>query len=149
MKSEPDEVSFDDVMSMPGRKVPWFGVRNYQARNYMRDLMQLRDPVFFYHSSCAEPGIAGIAEVASKPYADATQFDSKSKYFDAAATLENPRWMNVDVRAVRKTRLISIAELRAAPELADLVILRKGNRLSITAVSAEHWRFIVDVLLAR
>lgn len=149
MKSEPDEMSFDDVMARPGHKVPWFGVRNYQARNYMRDLMKPGDPVFFYHSSCAEPGIAGMAEVASAPYPDATQFDPKSKYFDAGATQENPRWMNVDVRAVRKTRLISIAELRATPELADLIILRKGNRLSITPVLAEHGQFIVDKLFKR
>lgn len=147
MKSEPSEISVDDVLAMPGRKVAWFGVRNYMARNFMRDQMQLRDPVFFYHSSCAEPGIAGIAEVASKPYADATQYDPKSKYFDAAATIEKPRWMNVDVKMLRKTRLVSIAELRATAELEDMVILRKGNRLSITPVSAEHWRFITEQLM--
>ena len=147
MKSEPAEISIDDVLAMPGRKVAWFGVRNYMARNFMRDLMKPGDPVFFYHSSCAEPGIAGIAEVASAPYPDATQFDAKSKYFDAAATAEKPRWMNVDVRAVRKTRLVSIAELRAAPELEDMVILRKGNRLSITPVDPEHWNFITEQLL--
>lgn len=149
MKSEPEEASIDHVLAMPGKKIPWFGVRNYQARNFMRDLMKPGDPVFFYHSSCAEPGIAGLAEVASKPYADATQFDPKSKYYDAAATPDNPRWINVDVKIRKKTRLIGIGELRAAPELADMVILRKGNRLSITPVSAEHWRFIVEHLLPR
>ncbi len=149
MKSEPSEISIDDVLAMPGRKVAWFGVRNYMARNYMRDVMKLGDPVFFYHSSCAEPGIAGIAEVASKPYPDATQFDAASKYFDAAATPEKPRWMNVDVRAVRKTRLVSIAELRATEALDDLLILRKGNRLSITPVDADHWHFITQNLLKK
>ena len=149
MKSEPSEISIDDVLAMPGRKVAWFGVRNYMARNFMRDLMKPGDPVFFYHSSCAEPGIAGIAEVASIPYPDTTQYDPKSKYFDAAATAEKPRWINVDIRAVRKTRLVSIAELRATAELEDMVILRKGNRLSITPVDASHWQFITERLLKK
>lgn len=149
MKSEPSEISIDDVLAMPGRKVAWFGVRNYMARNFMRDQMKPGDPVFFYHSSCAEPGIAGIAEVASIPYPDTTQYDPKSKYFDAAATAEKPRWINVDIRAVRKTRLVSIAELRATAELEDMVILRKGNRLSITPVDASHWQFITERLLKK
>ncbi len=149
MKSEPSEISIDDVLAMPGRKVAWFGVRNYMARNFMRDLMKPGDPVFFYHSSCAEPGIAGIAEVASIPYPDITQYDPKSKYFDAAATAEKPRWINVDIRAVRKTRLVSITELRATAELEDMVILRKGNRLSITPVDASHWQFITERLLTK
>ena len=149
MKSEPSEISIDDVLAMPGRKVAWFGVRNYMARNFMRDLMKPGDPVFFYHSSCAEPGIAGIAEVASKPYADATQFDKTSKYFDAAATPEKPRWINVDIRAVRKTRLVHITEMRAATELEDMVVLRKGNRLSITPVEPAHWQFITGHLLKK
>ncbi len=147
MKSEPSEISIDDVLAMPAQKVAWFGVRNYMARNYMRDLMKIGDPVFFYHSSCAEPGIAGIAEVATKPYPDATQFDARSKYFDATAGIENPRWMNVDIRALRKTRLVSIAELRATAALDDMVILRKGNRLSITPVEADHWQYITKKLL--
>jgi predicted RNA-binding protein with PUA-like domain len=147
MKSEPDEVSVDDVLAMPGAKVAWFGVRNYQARNFMRDDMRPGDGVLFYHSSCPEPGIAGLAEVASAPYPDASQFDRKSKYYDAKSTTDSPRWVNVDVRVLRKTRLISLDELRAAPELAELVVLNRGNRLSITPVSASHWKFITTRLM--
>ena len=142
MKSEPDEVSIDDALAACNQIVPWVGVRNYQARNFMRDLMHVGDGVLFYHSSCAEPGIAGIAEVASTPYPDHTQFDPKSKYFDPKATRENPRWMMVDVKAIRKTRLITLAELRAQPELADMQILKRGNRLSITPITPHEWRCI-------
>lgn len=142
MKSEPDEVSIDDALAARNQTVPWVGVRNYQARNFMRDLMRVGDGVLFYHSSCAQPGIAGIAEVASTPYPDNTQFDPKSKYFDPKATRENPRWMMVDVKAIRKTRLITLAELRSQPELADMQILRRGNRLSITPVTPHEWRCI-------
>ncbi|HZW11875.1 MAG TPA: EVE domain-containing protein [Noviherbaspirillum sp.] len=143
MKSEPDEVSIDDALAAPDNTVPWVGVRNYQARNFMRDAMRVGDGVLFYHSSCAEPGIAGIAEVASPPYPDATQFDQHSKYFDAKATQENPRWMLVDVRALQKTRLMPLTELRAIPELADMQILKRGNRLSITPVTPAEWRCII------
>lgn len=146
MKSEPDEVSVDDVAAMPKKTVPWFGVRNYLARNYMRDQMQVGDPVFFYHSSCPEPGIAGIAKVASTPYPDDTQFDPKGKYFDPKATREQPRWMLVDVKLVKKTRLVGLPELREHPELAKMVILQRGNRLSITPVTPEEWRFIESIL---
>jgi predicted RNA-binding protein with PUA-like domain len=147
MKSEPDEISVDDVLAMPGKKVPWFGVRNYQARNFMRDQMKIGDGVLFYHSTCAEPGIAGLAQVASKPYPDAYQFDSKSKYYDPKSTKQTPRWMNVDVRITRKTRLIPLPEMRLHAPLADMVILRKGNRLSITPVTAAEWQFITTTLL--
>jgi predicted RNA-binding protein with PUA-like domain len=146
MKSEPDEVSIDDVAAMPKKTVPWFGVRNYQARNFMRDQMQMGDPVFFYHSSCAEPGIAGIAKVASTPYPDDTQFDPKSKYFDPKATREQPRWMVVDIKLVKKTRLVGLPELREHPQLAAMTILQRGNRLSITPVKPEEWRFIESIL---
>ena len=142
MKSEPDEVSIDDALAAPDRTVAWIGVRNYQARNFMRDAMQVGDGVLFYHSSCAEPGIAGLAEVASTSYPDETQFDPHSKYYDPKATPENPRWMMVDVRAVKKTRLMPLAELRAHPELADMQILQRGNRLSITPVTPAEWRCI-------
>lgn len=144
MKSEPDEVSIDDALA--AKSVPWFGVRNYQARNFMRDAMQVGDGVLFYHSSCDEPGIAGIAEVASTAYPDHTQFDPKSKYFDPKATLENPRWQMVDVRAIRKTRLLSLAELRKHEALADMVVLQKGSRLSITPVTAAQWKAILKLL---
>lgn len=146
MKSEPDEVSIDDVMSAKDKTVPWFGVRNYQARNFMRDAMKEGDGVLFYHSSCPEPGIAGIAEVASGPYPDATQFDPKSHYHDAKATQEQPRWISVDVKGVRKTRLLSLAEMRALPQLEDMVVLQKGSRLSITPVTPGQWKHIVALL---
>jgi predicted RNA-binding protein with PUA-like domain len=147
MKSEPDECSIDDVLAAPGRKTPWSGVRNYQARNFMRDEMRVGDGVLFYHSSCAEPGVAGLAEVASAPYVDESQFDRKSPYYDPASKREAPRWMNVDVRALRKTRLVPLAELRKHKPLAKMVLLRPGNRLSITPVSAAQWKYITDRLI--
>jgi predicted RNA-binding protein with PUA-like domain len=149
MKSEPTDCSVDDVLAMPRQSVAWYGVRNYQARNFMRDQMKPGDKVFFYHSNCAEPGIAGLAVVARLAYPDETQFDPKSKYFDAKSTSENPRWMNVDVRVTQKTRLVGLAELRAHPELAHLRILQRGNRLSITPFDPAEWRFICEKLLGR
>ncbi|QRX81131.1 EVE domain-containing protein [Glaciimonas sp. PAMC28666] len=146
MKSEPSDASIDDVLALPDHTLPWYGVRNYQARNFMRDLMQVGDGVLFYHSSCAEPGIAGIAEVASIAYPDDTQFDSKSKYYDPKATRETPRWMLVDVRAIKKTPLVSLATLRAEPTLSEMQILRRGNRLSITPVSTTEWRCVIKML---
>ena len=146
MKSEPSDVSVDDLAAMPKKTVAWYGVRNYQARNFMRDEMKAGDGVLFYHSSCPEPGIVGIAEVASNAYPDATQFDKTSKYFDAKSTREEPRWMNVDVRLVRKTRLLSIDEMRATPALADMRTLQRGNRLSITPVTAVEWRAVIKLL---
>ena len=147
MKSEPDECSIDDALAAPDATVPWTGVRNYQARNFMRDQMRPGDGVLFYHSSCAEPGIAGVAEVASAPYPDPTQFDPKSEYHDPAAKKDAPRWILVDVRALKKTRLVSIAELREHKALAEMAVLRRGNRLSITPVSAAEWRYITGRLL--
>jgi predicted RNA-binding protein with PUA-like domain len=146
MKSEPSEVSIDDLAKLPKQTVPWFGVRNYQARNYMRDEMAPGDPVLFYHSSCPEPGIAGFARVASKPYPDDTQFEVGGKYFDPKSKRENPRWVHVDVQFVKKIRLIPLAELRAHPALADMRILQKGNRLSITPVSPAEWAAIESLL---
>ena len=147
MKSEPGECSIDDALAAPKQTVPWTGVRNYQARNFMRDAMRTGDGVLFYHSSCPQPGIAGIAEVASAPYSDATQFDARSKYHDAAATRDQPRWAHVDVRALKKTRLVPIAELRAHQALAGMWLLRRGNRLSITPVTKAEWNFITRTLL--
>jgi len=146
MKSEPEEVSIDDALAAPGSTVPWTGVRNYQARNFMRDAMRIGDGVLFYHSGCAVPGIAGIAEVASTAYPDPTQFDPASPYHDAKATPATPRWQLVDVRALRKTRLLPLADLRADPALADLMILQRGSRLSITPVAAAEWDRIVSLL---
>ena len=147
MKSEPDECSIDDVLAAPGRTTPWSGVRNYQARNFMRDRMRVGDGVLFYHSSCPEPGIAGLAEVASKAYPDKSQFDRRSDYYDAASKKDAPRWFNVDVRALKKTRLISLQELRKEKALAKMVLLRPGNRLSITPVSEAEWKHITGKLL--
>jgi predicted RNA-binding protein with PUA-like domain len=142
MKSEPDECSIDDVLAAPGRRTAWSGVRNYQARNFMRDRMKVGDGVLFYHSSCEVPGIAGLAEVASAPYPDEAQFDRKSDYYDPKSKREAPRWINVDVRAVKKTRLIPLSEIRTHKALAKMVLLRPGNRLSITPVTPAEWRFI-------
>jgi predicted RNA-binding protein with PUA-like domain len=146
MKSEPDEVSIDDALAAPGGVVPWTGVRNYQARNFMRDAMRVGDGVLFYHSDCAQPGIAGLAEVASSAYPDPTQFDPASPYYDSKSTPEQPRWQLVDVRALHKTQLLTLAEMRADPELAELLILRRGSRLSVTPVSAADWRHIISRL---
>ena len=148
MKSEPDEFSIDDLIRAKNQSTPWFGVRNYQARNYMRDDMAIGDRAFFYHSSCPEPGIAGIVEVSRKAYPDTTQFDPKSPYYDAKSTRAAPRWMHVDVKLVKKTRLVPLAELHATPGLEDMVTLRKGNRLSITPVTPAEWK-IVEKLASR
>jgi predicted RNA-binding protein with PUA-like domain len=146
MKSEPDECSIDDVLAAPGRKTPWSGVRNYQARNFMKDDMRVGDGVLFYHSSCPEPGIAGLAEVASEPYPDPTQFDRRSPYHDPKSRKDAPRWFNVDVRALRKTRLISLDEMRKQKPLAKMAALRPGNRLSITPVTEAEWKHVQELL---
>jgi predicted RNA-binding protein with PUA-like domain len=147
MKSEPDECSIDDALAAPGRITPWSGVRNYQARNFMMKDMSVGDGVLFYHSSCPEPGIAGLAEVASPAYPDNSQFDRKSPYYDPKSKKENPRWFNVDVRAVKKTRLISLEEIRKEKPLARMVTLRPGNRLSITPVTEAEWNHITRKLV--
>jgi predicted RNA-binding protein with PUA-like domain len=146
MKSEPDECSIDDALAAKGSTVPWTGVRNFQARNFMRKDMRIGDGVLFYHSSCAVPGIAGVAEVASEPYPDPTQFDPASPYHDPASRPESPRWYLVDVRALYKVELFSLAQLRGVPELADMRVLRRGNRLSITPVSDQHWAILLKLL---
>ena len=143
MKSEPDEVSVDDAIGAPQSTVAWTGVRNYQARNYMRDAMRVGDGVLFYHSSCAEPGIVGIGRVASTPYPDPTQFDKRSKYYDPKSKNDEPRWMLVDVQVTKKIPIVSLAQLRERRELADMLVLKRGNRLSITPVEAKHWKAIV------
>ncbi|MDR5853840.1 EVE domain-containing protein [Caballeronia sp. LZ062] len=147
MKSEPDEASIDHLAHAPKKTLPWTGVRNYQARNFMRDQMQIGDAVLFYHSSCPEPGIAGIAKVCSTAYPDPTQFDPKSAYYDPKSAQDTPRWMLVDVRFVKKTRLIALAELREHAELAGMQVLARGNRLSITPVTEDEWRFITERLV--
>jgi predicted RNA-binding protein with PUA-like domain len=146
MKSEPDEFSIDDLVKAKKQTTAWFGVRNYQARNYMRDHMRVGDGVLFYHSSCEVPGIAGIAKVSSKPYPDESQFDRKSEYYDPKSKRDQPRWMLVDVKLDRKTRVMPLDEMRTYPELADMVVLKRGNRLSITPVAEREWRFILKKL---
>jgi predicted RNA-binding protein with PUA-like domain len=146
MKSEPDEVSVDDALAAPNATVAWTGVRGYQARNFMRDAMRVDDGVLFYHSSCAQPGIVGIARVASAPHPDPTQFDPNSPYYDPASKPESPRWVLVDVQVLRKTRTLTLPELRARPDLADMLVLKKGNRLSIMPVEPQHWKAILILL---
>lgn len=147
MKSEPADCSIDDLAAIPGQTVPWCGVRNFQARNFMRDQMAVGDLAFFYHSSCPQPGIAGIVRVARPAYPDATQFDPASPYFDAKSSREAPRWLHVDVTLVRKTRLVGLPELRSRPELANMRVLARGNRLSITPVDPAEWTFVTENLL--
>ena len=144
MKSEPDVYSIDDLKR--DRREPWDSIRNYQARNMMRDDMRIGDKIFFYHSNCKDIGIVGIMKVASKPYPDSTQFDPKSNYFDPKSSADNPRWQLVDVAFVRKfKRTIKLTELKAQPGLEDMILVRKGNRLSIMPVSDEHWELILGL----
>ena len=142
MKSEPDAFSIDDLKRK--KQEAWDGVRNYQARNYMRDGMRVGDKVFFYHSNCAEPGIVGIAQVATDAYPDPSQFDPKSKYFDPGSSRDNPRWMLVDVKFVKKLkRTLTLKELQTDAALDGMVLLRKGSRLSVQPVEAAHWEHIL------
>jgi len=149
MKSEPSECSIDDLARAAGQTLPWVGVRNYQARNFMRDAMRPGDGVLFYHSSCPKPeqiGIAGLARIASAAYPDATQFDPHSPYYDPKSTPDAPRWLNVNVCFERKTRLLSLAELRTQTGLAGMRLLQPGSRLSITPVSDDEWALILRLL---
>ena len=144
MKSEPDAYSIDDL-ERDGRE-KWDGIRNYQARNMMRDDMKIGEEVFFYHSNCKEPGIVGVARVVSESYPDPTQFDKKSRYYDAKSSADNPRWCLVDVEFVRKlTRNIALTELKAQKALDDMILTRKGNRLSIMPVARKHWNKILSL----
>jgi predicted RNA-binding protein with PUA-like domain len=142
MKSEPDEASIDHLAAAPRKTLAWTGVRNYQARNFMRDAMRPGDGVLFYHSSCPQPGIAGLARIAGPALPDATQFDPASPYFDGRSDPASPRWLQIDVTLDRKTRLLSLAELRGAPELATMQLLKRGNRLSITPVTPAEWQAV-------
>jgi len=146
MKSEPEECSIDDLARMPNQTVPWFGVRGWQARNFMREDMKVGDGVLFYHSSCAVPGVYGLAEVSSEAYPDETQFDPKNKYYDEKSKPESPRWYLVDVKLKKKTRVLSLTDMRAAPSLATMQVLRRGNRLSITPVTEEEWHAVLKLL---
>ena len=146
MKSEPAEVSIDDLAQAPGQTLPWTGVRNHQARNFMRDAMRPGDDVLFYHSSCPEPGIAGLALIAGTAQPDSTQFNPASPYFDPRSDSAQPRWLQIDVQLVRKTRLLRLNEMRQSPQLATMQVLRRGNRLSITPVSDEEWQAVLALL---
>ncbi|MGA2549231.1 MAG: EVE domain-containing protein [Burkholderiaceae bacterium] len=146
MKSEPEELAIDELEREPRRSFPWTGVRNYQARNFLRDQVQLGDLVFFYHSSCAVPGIVGTAEVTRAAYPDPTQFEKASGYFDASATPEAPRWISVDVRFVSKFETLTPSELRTHAPLKDMITLRKGNRLSVTPVTPSEWKAISAII---
>ncbi len=146
MKSEPYEFSIDDFSALPNQTIAWEGVRNYQSRNFMRNQMAIGDQVFFYHSCCKDPGIMGIAVVSKPAYPDATQFNPDSKYFDPKAAINNPRWFNVEVTLVKRTRLIPIKELRQYNALCRMRVLQTGNRLSITPVDPAEWQFIMDIL---
>jgi predicted RNA-binding protein with PUA-like domain len=147
IKSEPDAFSIDDLKNAPGKREHWDGIRNYQARNFIRDGMQKGDLAFFYHSNCKEPGIVGICEIVSDAYPDHTQFDSSSHYFDAGSSPEQPRWLMRDVKYRRKTkRMIGLRELKGYDKsLADFPLIRRGNRLSIMPVSKTHWEFILSL----
>jgi predicted RNA-binding protein with PUA-like domain len=149
MKNEPDEYGIDQALAAPDATIAWDGVRNYQARNFMRDDMQVGDGVLYWHSSCAEPGIYGIARIAGNLRPDASQFDAQSKYHDPKSKPEAPRWLMLDVQALRKIEPISVAALRQYPELQDMRVLQKGNRLSITPVDAVHWAFIMGLIEAQ
>jgi predicted RNA-binding protein with PUA-like domain len=142
MKIEPSITSVDDLAALPDQTVGWYGVRNYLARNYMRDQMRLGDLAFYYHSSCPEPGIAGVVRISRESYPDPTQFDPASEYFDPKATLLASRWFQVDVTLVRKFPLIPLSQLRQTPGLEQMLVLQRGNRLSITPVSVKEWRIL-------
>ena len=147
MKSEPEDCSIDDALHAPSQTVAWVGVRNYQARNFMRDAMRIGDGVLFWHSGCVPPGVAGLAQVASDPYPDPTQFDPKSPYFDPTSTVQSPRWLLVDVTATGRTPLLTPARLREHPALSNMTVLKRGNRLSITPVTPAEWQFITGHLI--
>ena len=146
MKSEPDAFSIDDLADRPDQTEPWDGVRNYQARNMLRDEMQVGDEVLFYHSNCKEPGVVGIARIVRAGYPDDTALNPDSKYHDPKSTLEKPIWYRVDVALVRKlSRTIGLSEMKNRPELSELALVRRGNRLSVMPVSPKDYAFILDL----
>jgi predicted RNA-binding protein with PUA-like domain len=146
LKSEPSEFGIDDLARSPKQTAPWTGIRNYQARNFLRDESSVGDLAFFYHSSCPQPGIAGLMRIASKPYADPTQFDPDGPYFDPKSKEEQPRWTAVNVTLVKKTRLLGLDELRRVDELSDMRLLARGNRLSVMPVSVDEFEVICKIL---
>ena len=147
MKSEPSELSIDDLAKLPQQTVEWFGIRNYQARNFMRDQMKIGDLAFFWHSSCKFPGIYGVVEIATNVHPDSTQFDPNNEYYESKATSAKPIWWCVDVKLVKKTKYLAINQLRTYEQLDKMRVLQKGNRLSITPISQKEWDFINQLLL--
>ena len=146
MKSEPDVFSYDDLTKEPNQAAHWDGVRNYTARNFMRDAMWVDDPVLFYHSNAKPPGVVGLCRVSRTAYPDPTAFDPKSKYYDPKSSEDEPRWLLVDVEFVRKlSRTITLTELKAQPGLDGMILLRRGNRLSIMPVDKAHWDLILGL----
>lgn len=147
MKSEPDTFGIQHLMARPQQTEPWDGVRNYQARNMMRDQMQVGDQAFFYHSNCSEPGIVGIVEIVKAGYPDTTAMNPDSPYFDPKATADNPRWYRVDVKFQRQlAHTITLQEMKQHPALDGMAVLARGSRLSITPVSAAHWKYILSLV---
>jgi predicted RNA-binding protein with PUA-like domain len=146
MKSEPDVFSIDRLRQMPRKTEHWDGIRNYQARNFMRDEMKKGDLAFFYHSNCEEPGIVGIMEIVSSAYPDHTAFDAKQKYYDAKSTPDNPRWMMVDVKFKKKFKHnVSLSALKEQKKLSKMRLVQRGNRLSILPVTVSEWQFILKM----
>jgi len=144
MKSEPETFSFTDLMNSPKQTTPWDGVRNYQARNFMRDDMQIGDGILFYHSNAKPPGVAGIAEVASEAYDDPTQFDPKDSHYDAKSPKDAPRWQLVDVRGVEELEtFVTLEDLKAEPSLSEMALVQRGNRLSVMPVTPGEWKRVL------
>lgn len=144
MKSEPDAYSIDDLAKRPRQSDCWDGIRNYQARNFMRDEMKKGDLAFFYHSSCAKPAVVGIMEIVKAAYPDTTAFDPESKYYDPKSTEDNPRWVRVDVQLKQKfPKSVSLTQIKANPALADMRLVQRGNRLSILPITADEWHTIL------
>ncbi len=146
MKSEPDVFGIDHLMHCENQTDSWDGIRNYQARNFMRDDMKIGDQIFFYHSNCKEPGIVGIMQVVKESYCDHTALNKNSKYYDAKSTKDNPRWFMVDVKFLRKfKRIVTLKQMRSDAVLSDMQLLQKGNRLSILPVAKKHWTYIKNI----
>jgi predicted RNA-binding protein with PUA-like domain len=145
-KSEPDEFSFDDLLERLSQTESWTGVRNYQARNFVRDGMNIGDKVLFYHSSTEILAVVGIAEIVSKPYTDPLQFDEKSEYFDKSSSQENPRWLAIDVKAVKKLKkAVTLEQIRKEPELQKMRLVQRGNRLSVMPVTKDEFETIIKL----
>lgn len=146
MKSEPDVFSFDDLLAAKGKRTAWDGVRNYQARNFMRDGMKKGDRVLFYHSNAKPPGVAGVCEVVREAYPDGTQFDPKDSHFDPRADPDKPSWYMVDVKALGALeKFVSLDQLKADPRLAEMGVVQRGSRLSVQPVTAAEWRVVLTL----